>query len=96
MVVTKKSDVVVMSSKGQVVVPKAVRDAVDADAGSEFLVFGSGNTIVFKKLEVPKFSRKELEQLVSASERKLKKAGFASEEDVRQWVAEAIADVRRS
>ncbi|HLD75757.1 MAG TPA: hypothetical protein VI874_01955 [Candidatus Norongarragalinales archaeon] len=91
-----KLDVVVMSSKGQVVVPKAVRDAVDADVGSEFLVFGCENTIIFKKIVVTKFSKKDLEALVASSEKKLKKAGFASEDDVQALVTEAIADVRRS
>lgn len=90
-----KADVVVMSSKGQVVVPRAVRDAVDAEAGTEFVVYGSGNVIVFKKIELPKFSQKELETLVAQSERKLRQAGFVSEESVRELVEEAIGQTRR-
>ena len=54
------SDVVIMSSKGQVVVPRAVREAVHADVGTEFIVYGSGDTIVFKKIRIPKFSAKQL------------------------------------
>lgn len=89
------SDVVVMSSKGQVVVPRDIRDAVSAQAGTEFVVYGSGDTIVFKKITITKFSVKELEALVASSERKLKQAGFVDEEDVQQLVAEAVANARK-
>ncbi len=90
-----KADIVVMSSKGQVVVPRAVRDAVEADSGTEFVVYGCGDTIVFKKIELPKFSQKELEKLVAQSERKLKQAGFVTEESLRSLVDEAIEQTRR-
>ena len=90
-----KTDVVIMSSKGQVVVPSAVRDAVAAQAGTEFVVYGSGDTIVFKKIALPKFSQKELEKLVAQSERKLKRAGFVTEDECRSLVREAIEQTRR-
>lgn len=90
-----KADVVTMSSKGQVVVPSAVRTAVAAQAGTEFVVYGSGDTIVFKKIALPKFSQKELEKLVAQSERKLKQAGFVSEDDRRNLVQEAVEQARK-
>ena len=89
------ADVVVMSSKGQVVVPKGVRNAVEADVGTQFVVFGSGSTIVLKKIELPKFSQKELEKLVAQSERKLKQAGFVTEQSRRNLVEEAIEQTRQ-
>ena len=90
-----ENDVVIMSSKGQVVVPRAVREAVSANAGTEFLVYGKGDTIVFKKIELPKFSKKELEKLVSDSERKLKAAGFMDEESVKGLIEEAVSSARK-
>ena len=90
-----KSDVVVMSSKGQVVVPRAVRAAVAAEAGTEFVVYGSGDTIVFKKIALPRFSQKELEKLVAQSERKLKQAGFVTEDDRRSLVQEVVEQTRK-
>lgn len=89
------ADVVIMSSKGQVVVPRAVRDAVDADAGTEFIVYGCGDTIVFKKILLPKFSQKELEQLVVQGEKKLKEAGFVSGESLRGLIQDAVEKTRR-
>ncbi len=90
----EKSDIVVMSSKGQVVVPRAVREAVEAVPGSEFVVFGSGDTIMLKKIALPTFSQKELEKMVAESERKLKAAGFVDEQSVRNLVEEAIEQSR--
>lgn len=88
------SNVVTMSSKGQVVVPRAIRDAVQADAGTEFIVYGKGDTIVLKKIRLPKFSQKELEQLVERAEEKLQAAGFVTEDDVRDLVQEAVQKTR--
>jgi len=89
------SNVVTMSSKGQVVVPRAVRDAVHADAGTEFIVYGKGDTIVLKKIQLPKFSQKELDQLVTQAEETLQAAGFATEDDVRQLVKDAVQKTRQ-
>jgi len=90
----RTADVVVMSSKGQIVVPKAVRDAVEAHAGTEFIVYGRGDTIVFKKIQVPAFSQKELDQLVEQGEKKLRDAGFVDEESLRALVKEAVEKTR--
>ena len=90
-----RPDVAVMSSKGQVVVPLGVRRAVSADAGTEFVVFGQGDTIVFKKIRGPSFSAGELEGLVAENEKRLRDAGFASEESVEKLVSEAVAATRR-
>ncbi|MFA5246806.1 MAG: hypothetical protein WC408_02860 [Candidatus Micrarchaeia archaeon] len=92
---TSNADIVVMSSKGQVVVPKGVRNAVDADIGTQFVVFGSGSTIILRKIEVPSFSQKELEKMVAQSEKKLKQAGFVTEQSRRNLVEEAIAQTRK-
>lgn len=42
-----------MSSRGQVVIPQDVREAVNADEGTVFAVVGSGDTILLKKVMVP-------------------------------------------
>lgn len=91
-----KPDVVKMSSKGQMVVPKKIRKAVNADAGDEFVVFGSGNAIIFKKIDSPSFSVEELDRLISENERKLREAGFVDAESVQSLVLEAVAAVRRN
>ena len=47
-----------MSSKGQIVILQKVREEVNADEGSVFVVLSSGDSIVLKKIEVP--SKEEL------------------------------------
>ena len=91
-----KPDVVVMSSKGQVVVPRDIRDAVNADAGTEFIVYGANDSIILKKIRMPNFSAKQLEKLVSENEKRLKKAGYKDEKSVKQLITEAIQETRKS
>ena len=45
-----------VSSRGQVVIPQALRDKMKIHAGEKFVVIGEDNTIVLKKLEIPSFS----------------------------------------
>ncbi len=47
------TEIVTMSSKGQIVVPKSLREQLDMDAGSNFAVFGKDDTLILKKVKVP-------------------------------------------
>jgi AbrB family looped-hinge helix DNA binding protein len=47
------TEIVTMSSKGQVVIPKSIREQLDIDSGSNFAVFGDDDTIVLKRLKLP-------------------------------------------
>ncbi|MBI5051557.1 AbrB/MazE/SpoVT family DNA-binding domain-containing protein [Candidatus Micrarchaeota archaeon] len=42
-----------MTSKGQIVIPLDIRREVDAEEGTVFAVFGSGETILLKKVQKP-------------------------------------------
>ncbi len=45
---------VTMSSKGQIVVPKELREKMKIDSGTNFVIFGKDDTLILKKVEVPK------------------------------------------
>ena len=45
-----------VSSRGQVVIPQAVRDAVQLREGELFAVYGEGDTIVMKRVTTPKIA----------------------------------------
>jgi len=47
------SELVKMSSKGQIVVPKELREELDLGTGTSFVIFGKEDTLVLKKVEVP-------------------------------------------
>ncbi len=51
----KSVEVTRLSSKGQVVLPLGIRERLHLVEGARFVVIGSGDTIVLKKLELPSF-----------------------------------------
>ena len=50
------AEVTSVSSKGQVVLPKAIRDEMDLDTGSKLVVFTDGKNILLKPISVPDLS----------------------------------------
>lgn len=89
-------EMVTMSSKGQVIVPKKIRERIKADEGAEFAVYSSGNCVIFKKVSRPRVSIKSLEKLVEESEKSLRAAGYKDEASIKALVDEAIASVRKN
>lgn len=76
-----------LSKRGQIVVPKRVRKDLGLAEGDRFLVYGTGDAIVFKKLEFP--SIEELERLASWGRK------FAETKRItRRKVAKAIREFR--
>jgi antitoxin PrlF len=47
------SDIITMSSKGQIVIPKNLREQLGIDTGANFAIFGEEDTVVLKKIKVP-------------------------------------------
>jgi len=43
----------VMSSKGQIVVPKDLRNEMDLKSGTTFAIFGKEDTLILKKVNIP-------------------------------------------
>ena len=52
----EKIEVTSLSSRGQVVIPQAIRDNLQLHSGEKFVVIGEDDTIILKKLEVPSFN----------------------------------------
>ncbi|HLC32777.1 MAG TPA: AbrB/MazE/SpoVT family DNA-binding domain-containing protein [Candidatus Nanoarchaeia archaeon] len=76
-----------MSSRGQVVIPQAVRNMLHLSPGEKFIVLGEDDTIVFKRLEMPSF--RGFDALVN------KTRSFAKEKGItEQDIAEAVKRTR--
>ena len=45
-----------LSSKGQVVIPEAIRERLGLEAGVQFVVVGEGDVVVLKVLEAPRMA----------------------------------------
>ena len=82
-------DVVVtrMSSKGQIVVPKSLRDALGLDVGELFAMFGEEDTIILKKIDLP--SDKDFNEILEWGEKYAKKKKIT-----KKALEKAISEVR--
>ena len=82
-------DVVVtrMSSKGQIVVPKSLRDALGLDVGELFAMFGEDDTIILKRIDMP--SDEEFNDILEWGEKYAKKKKIT-----RKALEKAISEVR--
>ncbi len=56
-----------LSSKGQVVIPRRVRDALHLSAGAKFMVLGEKDTVILKKLVPPTIE--QLRKLMARAEK---------------------------
>lgn len=77
-----------MSSKGQVVIPEEIRDRLHLAAGSQFVVIGEGDAIIFKTLTAP--SMKDFDGLIKKARKQAKTAGITPSD-----ISKAITAVRK-
>ena len=82
------TEVTSVSSKGQVVLPKTVRDALSLDIGSKLVVLTDGENILLKPIIAP--SMDEFESLMQESQKWAKEVGMTKED-----IDDAISAVRK-
>jgi AbrB family looped-hinge helix DNA binding protein len=78
-----------LSSKGQVVIPEAIRERLGLEAGVQFVVVAEGDVVVLKVLNAPKMS--DFKALVDQAQKSAEAAGLTPED-----IEEAIREVRGS
>ncbi|MFQ5955182.1 MAG: AbrB/MazE/SpoVT family DNA-binding domain-containing protein [Kiloniellales bacterium] len=76
-----------MSSKGQVVIPEAIRERLNLKPGSRFVVLASEDAVILKAIEAPTLS--QFNDLLRAARRAAREAGLK-----RADIAVAIKGVR--
>lgn len=76
-----------LSSKGQVVIPEAIRRRLGLESGTEFVVLGEDGTVVLKVISAP--SMREFDGIVARAREGARRAGMQ-----RSDVAAAIRAVR--
>ena len=82
---SEEPQVTTISEKGQVVIPQSIRKELKIKPKTKFLVFGKGDTVIMKKLELPDM-KKEWNEIFKAMD---KKNLSISEKEVLEEVAEA-------
>ena len=70
----KASATTKMSSKGQVVIPEEIRNALGLKAGSKFVVVGEGDVVILKVVTPPSMS--EFDDIIQEARRQARKAGM--------------------
>lgn len=78
-----------MSSKGQVVIPEDIRKRLNLKAGSQFVVVGDKDVVIFKSISSP--SMDDFGNLIKEARKQARKAGLK-----RSDIRAAIAKVRGS
>jgi len=76
-----------LSSKGQVVIPEAIRERLGLEAGVQFVVVAEGDVVVLKVLNAPKMS--DFKALLDEAQDSADAAGLTPED-----VEAAIREVR--
>lgn len=86
------SDITAVSSKGQVVLPKAIRDKLNIVPGIKLMVFSDGNSILLKPIPEPDIS--EFRELMDAASSWASNVGM-TEEDITSAI-QSVRSRRRS
>ncbi len=81
------SDVAAVSSKGQIVLPKAIRESLNIDTGAKLMVFSDGDSILLKPIQTPDIS--EFKTLMDAASEWAKRVGMTEDD-----ITDAIKTVR--
>ena len=77
-----------MSSKGQVVIPEAIREELGLEAGAQFVVVGQRDAIILKSISPPSLA--EFKGMLKTAREQARKAGLKKSD-----VAAAIRKVRK-
>ena len=72
-----------MSSRGQIVIPQNVRNRMKLKEGEKFIVLGDHETILLKKIEMPKF--KNFDKLLKKTQNFAKIKGI-TEKDLEKVI----------
>ena len=82
---TEEPEVTTMSEKGQVVIPQSIRKELGIKPKTKFLVYGRGDTVIMKKLELPDL-KKEWEDIFKLMDKKELKM---SDKEVQKEITDA-------
>lgn len=63
-----------MSSKGQIVIPEAIRKRLNLKAGTQFIVVGEDDVVILKAISTP--SRDTFDALIQQARQQAKAAGL--------------------
>jgi len=87
----QKPEITTVSEKGQVVIPQSLRKEMRIRPRTKFLVFGRGDTVIMKRLELPDVKH-EWQEIFRMMDRK----GLGLSEKETQAEVEAVRKEKRT
>lgn len=85
MQVETEPDITTITEKGQLVIPKRVRKRLGIVPRNRFLVYGEGDTVILKKIELPNVLD-EWKKLKSLVDRRIVRYGEIDENEINEMV----------
>ena len=89
----EKPDITVVSGKGQVVIPQAIREKLGIKPKTKLLVYGYQDAVIMKKLEIPDVV-KDLEKIYKRIDKRIAKYGELSEKEIQAEIEKYRAEKR--
>jgi len=83
----EKPDITVVSGKGQIVIPQAIRKKLGWEPKTKLLVYDCQDAIILKKLEVPDIA-KELEAVYKRIDKRIANYGELTNEEINGIIHE--------
>jgi len=90
----EKPDVIVVSSKGQVVIPQTLREKLGIKPKSKLLVYGYDDALIMKRLEIGDVE-KRLQAMYKRIDKRIAKYGELTEEEIQQEIEKYRTEKRR-
>jgi len=82
----EEPDIVVVSSKGQVVIPIAIRERLSIGPKTKLLVYGHDDGLIMKKLKVQDSSAEELKEMYEKVDARIARYGELSEDEIDEII----------
>lgn len=83
----EKAEITVVSEKGQVVIPHAIRKKLGIKPKTKLLIYGYQDSVIMKKLEVPNLGQ-QLEALFKKIDKRNAELGELSIEEIDEIIHE--------
>jgi AbrB family looped-hinge helix DNA binding protein len=85
MIKNEAPNVIIVSDKGQIVIPQSIREKLGIKPRNKLLIYNYQDAIILKKLEMPDLT-KELEEIYRKIDEKIAKYGELSDQDIDEII----------